>query len=207
MSGVPKENRRDRLHRRLLAPAVLRYRVSALDPRRRRCDGVLLLHVFLGGAAVRSHPHHHGGKAHCSGDDAHRQSADWGLLSAAGILTIVPGALVIYFVRNYILSALGRAERRKHGPGMSGGIRNEGCVPVGASVTRGGDVNGPAANYALRKYMEWLREYAPPGALGMDFYQELPSLTKGNVAQQIFWYSAFTANMLDPKEQGQQYGR
>ena len=27
---------------------------------------------------------------------------DWGVLAAAGILTIVPGALVIYFVRNYI---------------------------------------------------------------------------------------------------------
>lgn len=35
---------------------------------------------------------------------------DWGLLSAAGILTIVPGAVVIYFVRNYIAKgfALGR---------------------------------------------------------------------------------------------------
>jgi glycerol transport system permease protein len=35
---------------------------------------------------------------------------DWGLLSAAGVLTIVPGALVIYFVRNYIAKgfALGR---------------------------------------------------------------------------------------------------
>ncbi len=35
---------------------------------------------------------------------------DWGVLSAAGVLTIVPGALVIYFVRNYIAKgfALGR---------------------------------------------------------------------------------------------------
>ncbi|HLW80019.1 MAG TPA: carbohydrate ABC transporter permease, partial [Terriglobia bacterium] len=35
---------------------------------------------------------------------------DWGLLAAAGMLTIVPGALVIYFVRNYIAKgfALGR---------------------------------------------------------------------------------------------------
>ncbi|MBV8537335.1 MAG: carbohydrate ABC transporter permease [Alphaproteobacteria bacterium] len=35
---------------------------------------------------------------------------NWGLLSAAGILTIVPGALVIYFVRNHIAKgfALGR---------------------------------------------------------------------------------------------------
>jgi len=35
---------------------------------------------------------------------------DWGLLAAAGVLTIVPGAIVIYFVRNYIAKgfALGR---------------------------------------------------------------------------------------------------
>jgi len=35
---------------------------------------------------------------------------DWGVLSAAGILTIVPGALVIWFVRNHIAKgfALGR---------------------------------------------------------------------------------------------------
>lgn len=35
---------------------------------------------------------------------------DWALLAAAGVLTIVPGALIIYFVRNYIAKgfALGR---------------------------------------------------------------------------------------------------
>jgi glycerol transport system permease protein len=35
---------------------------------------------------------------------------DWGLLSAAGVLTLIPGALVIWFVRNYIAKgfALGR---------------------------------------------------------------------------------------------------
>jgi glycerol transport system permease protein len=35
---------------------------------------------------------------------------DWGTLAAAGVLTIVPGALVIWFVRNYIAKgfALGR---------------------------------------------------------------------------------------------------
>jgi len=77
------------------------------------------------------------------------------------------------------------------------GIRVEDCSPVGASVSRGGATNGPAAKYALRKYMDWLRKYAPPGALGMDFYQSLPSLAKGNVAQQIFWYTAFTASMVE----------
>ena len=82
------------------------------------------------------------------------------------------------------------------------GIRMEGCNPVGASVARGGAANGPAAKYALRKYMEWLRKYAPPGALGMDFYQSLPSLAQGNVAQQIFWYTAFTASLVAPRESG-----
>jgi glycerol transport system permease protein len=35
---------------------------------------------------------------------------DWGMLAAAGVLTIIPGALVIWFVRNYIAKgfALGR---------------------------------------------------------------------------------------------------
>ena len=78
------------------------------------------------------------------------------------------------------------------------GIRvDENNRPVGSSVSRGGATNGPAAKYSLRKYMEWLRKYAPPGALGMDFYQSLPSLAKGNVAQQIFWYTAFTASMVE----------
>ena len=35
---------------------------------------------------------------------------DWGVLAAAGVLTIIPGLLVIYFVRNHIAKgfALGR---------------------------------------------------------------------------------------------------
>ena len=33
---------------------------------------------------------------------------DWGLLAAAGVLTIIPGALVIWFVRNYIAQAASR---------------------------------------------------------------------------------------------------
>ncbi len=79
------------------------------------------------------------------------------------------------------------------------GIRvDENNRPVGASVARGGAANGPAAKYALRKYMEWLRKYAPPGALGMDFYTYLPVLAKGNVAQQIFWYTAFVSDMVAP---------
>ena len=84
------------------------------------------------------------------------------------------------------------------------GIRMEAgsCNPSGASVTRGGATNGPAAVYAIRKWDEWLRKYAPPAAADYDFYQSLPALSQGNVAQQIFWYTAFTADMVKPRSQG-----
>ena len=84
------------------------------------------------------------------------------------------------------------------------GIRMEegSCNPSGASVTRGGAANGPAAVYAIRKWDEWLRAYAPPAAASYDFYQSLPALSQGNVAQQIFWYTAFTADMVKSLEEG-----
>lgn len=84
------------------------------------------------------------------------------------------------------------------------GIRMEenSCNPAGASVSRGGAANGPAAVYAIRKWDEWLRQYAPPGAASYDFYQSLPALSQGNVAQQIFWYTAFTSAMVAPRSEG-----
>lgn len=84
------------------------------------------------------------------------------------------------------------------------GIRMESgsCNPVGASVSRGGAANAPAAVYAIRKWDEWLRQYAPPSAASYDFYQSLPALSQGNVAQQIFWYTAFTSSMVKPKSEG-----
>ncbi len=75
------------------------------------------------------------------------------------------------------------------------GIRVEDCRPVGSSVTRGGDTNGPEAVYALQKYIDWLKAYAPPQAAGMTFSESGPVPAQGNVAQQIFWYTAFTADM------------
>ena len=78
------------------------------------------------------------------------------------------------------------------------GIRAEGCRPVGASVSRGGAANGPAAVYALRKYMEWLKRFAPPEAQGMTFSEAGPVPAQGHIAQQIFWYTTFTADMIEP---------
>jgi len=78
------------------------------------------------------------------------------------------------------------------------GIRVEGCRPVGSSVSRGGDVNGPASVYALQKYVDWLKSYAPPEAAGMTFSEAGPVPAQGSIAQQVFWYTAFTADMTAP---------
>ena len=77
------------------------------------------------------------------------------------------------------------------------GIRVDECHPVGASVSRGGATNGPAAVYATTKYVDWLEKYAPPEAQGMTFSEAGPVPAQGNVAQQIFWYTAFTASMIE----------
>ena len=78
------------------------------------------------------------------------------------------------------------------------GIRVEDCRPVGSSVTRGGAVNAPAAVFALTKYVDWLKKFAPPEAAGMTFSEAGPVPAQGNIAQQIFWYTAFTADMTRP---------
>ncbi|MEA1967005.1 MAG: ABC transporter substrate-binding protein [Thermodesulfobacteriota bacterium] len=80
------------------------------------------------------------------------------------------------------------------------GIRVDktGVNPVGSSVARGGATNGPAAVYALTKYIDWLKAYAPPEAAGMTFSESGPVPAQGHIAQQIFWYTAFTADMAKP---------
>ncbi len=78
------------------------------------------------------------------------------------------------------------------------GIRNVDCHPVGASVSRGGAANSPAAVYALRKYVEWLEKFAPPEARTMNFTEAGTVPGEGYIAQQIFWYTAFTAALTKP---------
>jgi glycerol transport system substrate-binding protein len=77
------------------------------------------------------------------------------------------------------------------------GIRvDENSRPVGSCVARGGATNDAAAVYAVSKAIEWLGKYAPPTAAGMTFSESGPIPAQGNVAQQIFWYTAFTADMV-----------
>jgi len=77
------------------------------------------------------------------------------------------------------------------------GIRvNDQGQPVGSCVSRGGDTNGPASVYSIEKYISWLKKYAPPEAAGMVFSEAGPVPAQGQIAQQIFWYTAFTADMV-----------
>jgi glycerol transport system substrate-binding protein len=74
-------------------------------------------------------------------------------------------------------------------------VADDKCTPVGASVERGGGTNSPAAVYALTKYIDWMKKYAPKEAPGMTFGEAGPVPAQGQIAQQIFWYTAFTADM------------
>src|SRR6187549_66342 len=73
---------------------------------------------------------------------------------------------------------------------------NEKSQPVGSCVARGGDTNGPASVYAIQKYLDWLKAYAPPEAQGMTFSESGPVPSQGLVAQQMFTYTAFTADFV-----------
>jgi glycerol transport system substrate-binding protein len=74
------------------------------------------------------------------------------------------------------------------------GIRVEDKIPVGASVTRGGAINAPAAVYALTKYVDWMKKYAPPFAASMTWSEAGPVPSRGIIAQRIFQYITFLSN-------------
>jgi glycerol transport system substrate-binding protein len=76
------------------------------------------------------------------------------------------------------------------------GIRVEKRIPVGSSVTRGGAANGPAAVYALEKYIEWIKKYAPPEALNWEWHDAGPLCSRGDIAQHIFQYITW---LSDPR--------
>ena len=83
-------------------------------------------------------------------------------------------------------------------PSTNGASAWKAAARSAPSIDRGGDTNGPAAVYAITKYIEWLKKYAPPQAHGMTFSESGPVPAQGNIAQQIFWYTAFTADMVKP---------
>ena len=77
------------------------------------------------------------------------------------------------------------------------GVRvDENSRPVGSCVARGGATNDAAAVYAVTKAIDWLQKYTPPEAMGMTFGEAGPVPARGDIAQQMFWYTAFTADMV-----------
>ena len=77
------------------------------------------------------------------------------------------------------------------------GVRvDENSRPVGSCVTRGGGTNDAASVYAVTKAIEWLKAYTPPEAQGMTFGEAGPVPGQGQIAQQMFWYTAFTADAV-----------
>lgn len=79
------------------------------------------------------------------------------------------------------------------------GVRvDENSRPVGSCVARGGATNDAAAVYAVTKAIDWLQKYSPPEAAGMVFGEAGPVPAQGQIAQQMFWYTAFTADMVKP---------
>ncbi|MEA1939098.1 MAG: ABC transporter substrate-binding protein [Candidatus Caldatribacteriota bacterium] len=75
------------------------------------------------------------------------------------------------------------------------GIRvNEDYIPVGSSVERGGAVNAPSGVYALQKYLDWLKKYAPPFASSMTWSEAGPVCSRGIIAQRPFQYITFLSN-------------
>jgi hypothetical protein len=46
------------------------------------------------------------------------------------------------------------------------------------------------------KAIDWLNYFAPPEAAGMNFSEAGPIPAQGGIAQQMFWYTAFTADMV-----------
>lgn len=75
------------------------------------------------------------------------------------------------------------------------GIRAENRIPAGSSITRGGEVNGPAGVYALEKYLEWLKKYAPPEALKWEWADSGTVSSRGDIAQQIFQYVTWLSDL------------
>lgn len=73
------------------------------------------------------------------------------------------------------------------------GIRVENRVPVGSMVERGGGLNSPAAVYALTKYIEWIKKYAPSYATKIEWSEVGPIPGEGRIAQTIYFCGTFAS--------------
>ena len=112
MSGVPKEIDETAYIDGYSFPRFFLRIYHPADRIGHRCRRLLLLHVLMGRTLIARTLTTTDAKpiAAIMTRTVSASGMDWGVLAAAGVLTIIPGAIVIYFVRNYIAKgfALGR---------------------------------------------------------------------------------------------------
>ena len=83
-----------------------------------------------------------------------------------------------------------------HGEGLA-------AIPSGASVSRGGDTNAPGLRLRHRQVGRVAAQVRTSRRCRLRLLPVAAgALRQGNVAQQIFWYTAFTASMVAPKKDG-----
>jgi glycerol transport system substrate-binding protein len=73
------------------------------------------------------------------------------------------------------------------------GIRVEDRIPVGSMMERGGALNSPAAIYALTTYLDWMKKYAPPFSMNIEWSEVGPIPGDGEIAQTIYFCGTFAA--------------
>lgn len=73
------------------------------------------------------------------------------------------------------------------------GIRVENRIPVGASVERGGAINGYVAVYGLTKWIEFLNKYAPPESKQLDWLGLGAIPARGDIAQTWYWCEIYAS--------------
>jgi glycerol transport system substrate-binding protein len=73
------------------------------------------------------------------------------------------------------------------------GIRVRDGVPVGSTCERGGALDSPAAVYALEFYIDMIKKYAPPFALGIEWSEVGPIPGNGEIAQTIYYCGTFSS--------------
>ena len=78
------------------------------------------------------------------------------------------------------------------------GIRMEGCRPVGSCVAAAATPTARLRSTAIAEVHRLAEGLCAAEAQGMTFSESGPVPAQGNIAQQIFWYTAFTADMVKP---------
>jgi glycerol transport system substrate-binding protein len=97
------------------------------------------------------------------------------------------------------LSMAGTGDGHPNGmPVDEWGIRMEGCTPVGSSRLARRCDQQPGRRLRADQVRRLAARLRAAGGAGHDLHGGRPGARAGHIAQQIFWYTAFTADMVKP---------